>query len=51
MAAAFGKRQSQMMTPLIEMIAASVPWHMDRMKVRRGVKYVITKWYRERPWA
>lgn len=20
------------------------------MKVRRGVKYVITKWYRERPW-
>ena len=21
------------------------------MKVRRGVKYVITKWYRERPWS
>lgn len=21
------------------------------MKVRRGVKYVITKWYRERPWG
>jgi len=21
------------------------------MKVRRGIKYVITKWYRERPWA
>lgn len=21
------------------------------MKVRRGVKYIITKWYRERPWA
>jgi len=21
------------------------------MKVRKGVKYVITKWYRERPWA
>ena len=20
------------------------------MKVRRGVKYIITKWYRERPW-
>ena len=20
------------------------------MKVRKGVKYVITKWYRERPW-
>jgi prolyl 4-hydroxylase len=21
------------------------------MKVRRGVKYIITKWYRERPWS
>ena len=21
------------------------------MKVRKGVKYVITKWYRERPWG
>ena len=21
------------------------------MKVRKGVKYIITKWYRERPWA
>jgi prolyl 4-hydroxylase len=21
------------------------------MKVRRGVKYIITKWYRERPWG
>ena len=21
------------------------------MKVRKGVKYVITKWYRERAWA
>lgn len=21
------------------------------MKVRRGIKYVITKWYRERPWG
>lgn len=21
------------------------------MKVRRGTKYIITKWYRERPWA
>lgn len=21
------------------------------MKVRKGVKYVITKWYRERPWS
>jgi prolyl 4-hydroxylase len=21
------------------------------MKVRRGVKYVITKWFRERPWG
>ncbi|WP_037505572.1 oxygenase, partial [Rhizorhabdus wittichii] len=20
------------------------------MKVRKGAKYVITKWYRERPW-
>jgi prolyl 4-hydroxylase len=21
------------------------------MKVRKGLKYVITKWYRERPWG
>ena len=21
------------------------------MKVRRGTKYIITKWYRERPWS
>ena len=21
------------------------------MKVRKGTKYVITKWYRERPWG
>ena len=21
------------------------------MKVRRGIKYIITKWYRERPWS
>jgi prolyl 4-hydroxylase len=21
------------------------------MKVRKGVKYIITRWYRERPWG